>query len=523
MTMRCLCACLAICVVACSSSDDGSDAGASDSGAADSGVDAGLSYRVFFDEGFGEETREQFRTASPASIAAPEIVYPETGTLVPPNMLGIDIHFRVAVVQAFEVTFAQGGMPSVVVYTRCAPVGDGCVFQPWSEVWEEVAARRAAGPYSITIRGLAGDRVTEPSAAIELELADEPIEGGLYYSSATDSPPSIRRHELGLARRSAERFLDTDGLFTTHSVSRDGTRIAISSVGSDTDVITRVFDVVTRAEIDAPFVSEVGYVARYGPEHDLLLSSQLADLPDTRTIQIVHDGSVVEEFDVGPGHSADWSPDGDRIVYDLTVDMRGFLFVFDLMLIERVDGAWQAPRKIPTPDIIGAYSPSFAPDSDWVGFTALDSTDQDATGTFAPLLVATRISDGRYVHLRRALGDVDRFHERPEILRWNPSPYTHDGRRIYWLTFSTARDCGLLPAIDHEFTAGRQVWMAAFDPEADPDDPSRPAFRVPAQRWRIDNRMGEWALTVRRPQCETDADCPDGEQCIDGFCYEAPE
>lgn len=65
--------------------------------------------------------------------------------------------------------------------------------------------------------------------------------------------------------------------------------------------------------------------------------------------------------------------------------------------------------------------------------------------------------------------------------------------------------------------------MAAFDPEADPDDPSRPAFRLPAQRWGYNNETAEWALTVRRQPCEEDTECPGEQECRDGFCYEGPQ
>jgi TolB protein len=504
---------------------DEGDAGTIPDAGADASTppDAGPGYRVFFGEGVGPEVEQQFRDAPTGSIAAPEIAYPESGTLVPPNMVGVDIHFRAGLLPAFEIAFAQGGELSVVAYVRCAPVNGGCIFQPWREVWRELSDRRTAGPYEITVRGLAGDGATATSAPIELELADEEIQGGVYYLAPEDHPPSIRRHELGIERRSSEVFLETTEYVPSHSLTRDGSRIAVSTQTGTGGAIIHIYDVATRAPAGVLESSE-GFVARYGPGEDMVLSMQGADVFDAFPIQLVSpDGTVLEEFEHGAAHSASWSPDGDRIAFDVTTELVGIHFVFELQLLERVDGAWQAPRTLATPDILGAYQPTFAPDSDWIGFTALDRTDQDVHGTYAPLLVALRASDARMVHLRRALGSADRYVNRPEAMRWNPSPYDHDGRRIYWFTFSTARPCGLLPEVDHETTGGRQVWMAAFDPEADPDDPSRPAFRIPAQRWGLDNGAAEWSLEVQRLPCETDDDCPEGEMCLDGFCYEAPE
>ncbi len=83
---------------------------------------------------------------------------------------------------------------------------------------------------------------------------------------------------------------------------------------------------------------------------------------------------------------------------------------------------------------------------------------------------------------------------------------------------------GLTNLLSGLYSGRRVVYMAAFDPEADPDDPSRPAFRLPAQRADADNFIAEWTLRAHRQPCETDDDCPDGEICRDGFCIpEGPE
>jgi len=502
------------------------DAGASDSGPSDGGVDGGRAYDVFFDEGMGEEIAERFRVALPSSVAAPAILYPESGTLVPPNVFGVDVHYRAAVEQSFEITFAQGGAPSVVAYVRCAPVNDGCIFQPWREVWSALAARRNAGPYAITIRGLAGDDVTAPSEPVVLELADEAIEGGVYFATSDSDPPTIQRHELGLERRSAERFLELSGYSPSHVVSLDGARIAVGTVLDVGGSETRIYDVSTRAPITTVIDPDL-LLPRFGPSHDMLFSALFADVGDTHPIRILSgsDASVVHEWtSLGAAHSADWSPDGDRIVYNVTTGLRGIHFEHDLVVIERSEsGEWGEPRTIPTGNL-RPHQPSFAPDSDWIGYAALDFDDQDEHGTYAPLLVAQRVSDGHLVELRRAHGNPSRYRgEAGTGLRWSPSPYTHGGRRIFWFTFSSGRGCGVLPRAEEPLFPGRQIWMAAFDPEADPDDPSRPAFRLPAQRWGYSNETAEWALSVRRQPCEEDAECPSDQLCRDGFCYEAPQ
>lgn len=468
----------------------------------DAGSDAGPGYAVFFDEGLEPSVIERFESASPSDEVAPTILYPADGTLVPPNLRGIDVHFTGRAFDTFEVRFAQGGAPSVVAYVWCRPVASGCLFQPWSEVWDALAARRSAGPFEIRMRGLAGTAVSEWSEPSELELAQEDIAGALYFWS-TD-PPSIRRYDFALGRRSSELFLsgaEEETCIGCHAISHDGTRIALGVYDAEQGFRARVYDVATRtqvfpSEIDAPLPA-------YGPAADILVSGSPppADGVD-RPLQIISgsDGSLLDDLGV-TGVSADWSADGDRIVFDGATGSGAR----ELQLLARSTEGWQSAVVLATPDTEREHSPSFAPDSEWIGYAAHRGS--------APVLTVMRLADGTTRDLVRATAGMD-----ATWLRWNPHPYQERGRRLFWVTFSSGRGYGAMAA------GARQIWMAAFDPEADPADPSRPAFRFPAQRAGVDNFIGEWTLTVQRQPCDTDADCPDGELCQDGFCFpEGPE
>ncbi len=171
----------------------------------DAGHDAGPGYPVFFDEGVSATVVDRFASAVQGDDAAPAILYPEDGTLVPPNLSGVDVHFDGRSFDRFEIRFEQRGAPSVVAYVFCRLAGSGCVFQPWREVWSALEARRSAGPYAIRMRGLRDDRVSAWSAPVSLELADEEIDGALYFWSI--DPPSIRRYDFALSRRSSELYL----------------------------------------------------------------------------------------------------------------------------------------------------------------------------------------------------------------------------------------------------------------------------------------------------------------------------
>lgn len=492
---------LACCLTACTVGGNDGDGGARDAQAIDAGSDAGPPYPVFFDEGLDGRVAQRFDSASASTDTAPSIVYPESGTLVPPNLSGVDIHFTGRAFDTFEITFAQNGAPSVVAYVWCRPVGSGCVLQPWRELWQALLDRRDRGPYAMRMRGLSGDRVSAPSEPVSLELAQEEIDGALYFWSI--DPPSIRRYDFDLARRSSELFLSQTGEGTCigcHAISRDGTRIGVGVYDEASGFRSRIYDVATRTPITAPELDAP--LPSYGASNDILLSGSRAPADGVdRPLRIVggSDGRILHDFGVA-GMSADWSPDGERIVFDGASDARR-----ELMLIERSGDAWRPPAVIATPDTDEESAPAFAPDSDWIGFTAQRAAQ--------PVIVAMRISDGHGATLDRAGAGLD-----ATWLRWNPHPYSEGTRWIYWLTFSSGRAYGVMPE------GPRQIWMAAFDPDADPEDPSRPAFRFPAQRADVANFIAEWTLAAARQPCDDDTDCPDGEVCRDGFCYpEGPQ
>jgi TolB protein len=470
------------------------DAGGRD--AATPPPDAGPSYRVFFDDGLGPDVVRRFAEAGHNPVSPPSIVYPEDGVLLPPNLRGIDFHFRPNGYQIFEFELSQRGEPAVLAYVWCAPIGSGCTFQPWREIWEELARRRSSGPFEVRIRGLVGDLASARSEPIHIELADEEIVGGIYFWS-TD-PPSIRRYEFGLERRSSELFLsgaEEGGCVGCHSLSRDGTRIAVGFEGTNGSFDVKLYDVATRMPVvDAPFPGEI---VSYGPSGEMLASGAFADMP--LRILSGEDGSLIRDLGIA-GRAADWSPDGKLIVYGAFADLGGS----ELHLIRQEGGEWSAPRVLPTPTTQNELHPAFAPDSNWVLFTATEATDFTR-----PVLAALHIEDEMLVRLRRAAGDNDDL----AWARWNPNPYVHRGRRIFWLTFSSRRDFGLIPG------ESRQIWMAAFDPEADPNDPSRPAFRIPAQVLGVSNLIAQWVIGVPRKPCDVDDDCPSDEECVDGFCY----
>jgi hypothetical protein len=103
--------------------------------------------------------------------------------------------------------------------------------------------------------------------------------------------------------------------------------------------------------------------------------------------------------------------------------------------------------------------------------------------------------------------------------KWDPSPYQHRGRPLFWHTFSSERPVGLRGA------DAMQIWVAAFDPAAAAagDDPSRAAFHLPFQDRGSANYIGQWVTEIQYERCdEGDGTCSNEfEVCREGLCIPA--
>src|SRR5207248_1437262 len=96
----------------------------------------------------------KFGGAADAS-RAPQLVYPNDHVLFPPNVFGIEVHFRPSNGSntLFEVRF-QSHIGDFTVYTRCVTLAGGCLYAPSRQVWSYIAeTNRGAGPVQLTVRG----------------------------------------------------------------------------------------------------------------------------------------------------------------------------------------------------------------------------------------------------------------------------------------------------------------------------------------------------------------------------------
>ena len=166
--------------------------------------------------------------ADPA--AAPALVYPPDGLLIPPNLNEMEIQFVPANgTTLFEIAFTGPNNLNLRVYTTCITVGQGCGYTPEAVVWNTLEAAARDNTITITIRATATGGGVGTASPASSAFAREDLEGGLYYWAAAAG--AVNRYDFGRRGQKAEPFYTTaqSGAICVgcHALSRDGSRIAV--------------------------------------------------------------------------------------------------------------------------------------------------------------------------------------------------------------------------------------------------------------------------------------------------------
>lgn len=467
---------------------------------------------------------------------APDVVYPNDGVVLPPNLSLLEVHFKPGTNNTlFELTFTNA-ITDVKVYTRCVvPLNGGCIYTPDATVWRWIAeTNRGGDDVTITARGTddAGTGVGT-SSAISLAFSYENIKGAIYYwkaSGGATGDSAIMRFDFGnVTQQTAERFVGPEQAsgkcVGCHALSRDGKKMVAAAGGWDVED-SLVVDVGTATRTATPakaaFMSwdpdgsqYVGVFAYTGtPTHNLMLFDGTSGA-QTGTIDV---GATAEQSTSHP----DWSPDGTRIVYvragqasEEGVNNQRF-YAGSIHMVTKSGSTFGAPTQI-VPALAGhnRYYPSFAPDGNLLAFNestcslaappdASCNADSDPTATIyvvKPDPAATPIG---LTHAN-APGKMDTGTSLTSSWpKWAPFEFQRSqtpGSRLVWMTFSSTRRYGLRtppPSTSAESASGSLIWMVAIDPDralAD-QDPSAAAFALPFQDLTSSNHIAQWTREV---------------------------
>jgi hypothetical protein len=479
---------------------------------------------VFVTPGTPEDAPTRFG-GTPVAGAAPELVYPEDGTIVPPNLGELEFHYRTNGSTLFELSIGTRA-GAVRIYFGCPEAaGGGCIYTPDRDVWEAISGASAgAGPITYRLRGIDASGRLGETAERTLTVTTEPITGGLYYWNAAGT---IDRFEFGVRGARAERFLgvaETGGgvCVGCHTLSRDGRRIAVGT-GIPTTTF-QVFDVASRTRLFGLGMGAMGFPSQpnfsaFNPDASELVTSGGMGL----VLRSLGDGRPLSTITNYPSSMPDWSPDGNHIVH---VEHRGP----ELGASVNADGVirtvdWNGSAWVPGAVLVvgggNNYYPAYAPDGAWIVFNRSPSNSASFAssgdgGTIAGdgQLWAVASTGGEPIRLDRADFSSDSWP------KFDPTIYVDRGRNLYWFAWSSQRGFGLRYGDGNRW----QLWMSAFDPAAAASgaDASSPAFRLPFQDLATGNHIAQWVTSVERQTCTTDAECG-GEFCVDGRCFaEAP-
>lgn len=466
---------------------------------------------------------------------APELVYPNDGVLLPPNLGLLEIHFLPGTDNTlFEISF-ENALTSVKVYTRCGtPVNGGCIYTPDDNVWKWIAeTNRGGDELVVKVRGTddAGTGVGS-STDIRLSFAYEDIKGAIYYwkaSGGNSGDSAIMRFDFGnVMQTTAERFVGPDQAggrcIGCHALSPDGRKMVAPAGGWDAKDMLLV-DVETGTRVATPpqvaFASwnpdgskYVGVFSSLGtPTHDLMLFDAA--------------GTSLGTIDVGATEAQstshpDWSPDGSRIAfvrvgqaYSTTNNQRFYRGAIEM--VEAQGNGFGSPVTI-VPSVAGRnrYYPAFAPDNALLAFNestcptgdAHDDCNADSDPS-ATLYVVKPQPGSTPIALAKANapGKRDTTTELTNSWpKWAPFVFQRTkqaGTRLMWMTFSSTRNYGLRtppPASNNntEAVSGTLLWMVAIDPDRAlaGQDPSYAAFYLPFQDVTSSNHIAQWTREI---------------------------
>jgi hypothetical protein len=460
----------------------------------------------------------------------PELVYPNDHVLFPPNVFGVEIHWRPgsAMNTLFELSF-KGASLEHVVYTRCQPLADGCLYSPPDDVWGPIAQANLGGTnVQLTVRGTDDDGMAVgTSSTFSLAFAKDALRGGLYYWTTSQGSGIMRRDFGDTTKTAAERFIGTQFTGGTcvgcHALSRDGAKI-IASAGGEYDGRLLLFD-VAHAQPAVPFpLTQRSQFESWSPTGGQFVGVYTDDRKTGPSNLLLFDGmtgasaSAIELGGLRADHP-DWSQDGNRIVFT-SVDPTGSYADQEpghagISYVDFVAGAWSAPKSlVAAVDGKNHYYPAIGPDNTTLVYD--ESTCASGSGTYGKecnadtdptaTLWTTRLPPSAVTPVALGLANMPGVADAGNASLTNSFPkwapfvfHLSEQQNLLWLTFSSTRRYGLRqppPGGHVESDVGNLIWMVGINPGSSSADPSFAAFALPFQDITTSNHIAQWTEKV---------------------------
>ncbi len=454
---------------------------------------------------------------------APQLAYPNDGTMLPPNLRRLGVHWRPgtggSAASLYEISFTSA-VGSIVYYARCDGTGlvaGSCGFELDETGYGYLAeTNRGQGAVKLKVRRTedAGDGVGS-SSEFTIEFAESRVDGGLYYWNVTNT--SVMRFDFGAPSGAPEVFAG-GACVGCHAISRDGKKLVASLNGQNNGQLVYTNDVAKAAMgTFTQFNNADNRVqfASFNPDGSQFVAVYGDDAAKRKLY--FHDGttglrSSNIDLPFKPDHP-EWSPDGKTIAVTRVDDETSTTQMptkTSLALLAKSGAGWAAPTTL-VPYVAGLarYNPNFAPDSSFLYYSesscALDAADtrdpnspcnadSDPSGTtwvIKPVAGATPIKLAKANKPGVADGTTTNLGD--TFPRSAPFQTKHRGGKLYWFTVATRRTLGL------SATSGPQkLYMFAVDPAKvlAGQDGSYAGFFLPFQNLNTSNHIGQWTEKI---------------------------
>ncbi|QRO00934.1 hypothetical protein JRI60_18810 [Archangium violaceum] len=472
--------------------------------------------------------------SGPASdTRKPDLVYPNDGVLLPPNIRGVELHFLPGTSNTlFELAF-QNSLTDLKVHLRCAqPLNGGCVYRPDDTTWLWLSQTNRGGePVTVSLRGTddSGSQVGT-AASLALSFSQDDLTGGLYYWTTSNGSAIMRFDFTSASGTSGEKFIGPEAAggkcLGCHALSRDGKKLVAETSGQNDGRLV-LMDVGTKSLL-VPFDQgsaspDKSIFESWNPDGSQYVGVY-ADSGATDFNLMLFNGNTgkkVQRIDgtgtsTNPANHPDWSMDGQKIAF-VTVGVKGTNQRFGkgaIQLVNRTDSGWSAPVTLaPAVDGRNRYYPAVSPDNTFVLFN--ESTCP--SGTYVRDCNADSDPSARLFAVKAEAGStpIELTHANApgkrdsgtnltnSFPKWAPFRYQRTrepGSKLQWFTFSSSRRYGLRnpPAGGDENPNGTLLWIAAVDPDkvALGQDPSYPALVLPIQDISTSNHIAQWTTEV---------------------------
>ncbi len=432
-------------------------------------------------------------TPSCGAAAAPTLIYPPDGVLLPPNMNVIEVQFMPGQgVSAYEIDF-ENAITDVRLVTPCNAITDtrgaatgGCGFSLDPTQWKWVAnTNRAGDPVKVSVRATTNGSCASESAQRNLTFAEQDLNGGLYYwqslvvGGVAGKTGGIYRYDFGNPGATSVPFLTpaTGSCVGCHFLSRDGTRMTYGTDDADSDdeygdLSGHLLDVGAKTVIATSGGTGTSRPLPPGFQtfnHDatsVMASTGQAANTFFQVWNAQTGGTPTGQMPTGMrGTQPDWSADDSKVIF---VVPSKFANAFSPTPYARADddhfkggslfvNTYDSSSKAfgtPTALVTASgnqnnYYPSYSPDSPptFIVFNRVDdpAVTSDLAGDafnnpYAKIWVLSTASGAAPIEAKNANGDPKMTNSWP---RWSPFVQSYKGSRLLWVTFSSTRDYGL--------------------------------------------------------------------------------